>query len=325
MMETYVEIFRRLARPLAPIATDTQPVLEDLPTVRAENLPTARAENLPTIRAENLPTIRAVLFDVYGTMLVSGSGEVGTVRRGACEEALAEALAAMGLFGAGLSAAKAAGQGVQSLIRAIEVSHEQSHGRGIDYPEVDIVEIWRQIIAELAGRGLIDGAAAEGIDPKRLAVEYEARANPCWPMPGLAACLTELRERGIVLGIVSNAQFYTPLLFEALLDTPAADWGVLPDLQIYSYRFGRAKPDLELHRMAAEALDDRGIAAGETLYVGNDMLNDIYPAVQVGFRTALFAGDARSLRCRSDDPRVKGIHPDLVLMNLIDILRRIIP
>ena len=46
------------------------------------------------------------------------------------------------------------------------------------------------------------------------------------------------------------------------------------------------------------------------------MLNDVLPAKQVGFRTALFAGDRRSLRQREDDLRVSKIVPDLVLTEL---------
>ena len=63
-----------------------------------------------------------------------------------------------------------------------------------------------------------------------------------------------------------------------------------------------------------------GISAAEALYVGNDMLNDITPAHALGFRTALFAGDARSLRLRENDERVAGIEPDLVLTDLAQIL-----
>jgi len=33
----------------------------------------------------------------------------------------------------------------------------------------------------------------------------------------------------------------------------------------------------------------------KTLYVGNDMLNDIWTATEAGCRTVLFAGDQRSL------------------------------
>ena len=54
--------------------------------------------------------------------------------------------------------------------------------------------------------------------------------------------------------------------------------------------------------------------------MGNDMLNDILPARSVGFRTALFAGDKRSLRLRRDDPRCNNLKPDMILTDLIQLV-----
>jgi putative hydrolase of the HAD superfamily len=138
-------------------------------------------------------------------------------------------------------------------------------------------------------------------------------------MPHLRECLGGLRAAGLLLGTVSNAQFYTRDLFEALLGEPVENCGFDPKLQYYSYQYGSAKPGLELFRLAAGALDDRGIAAAEALYVGNDMLNDILPAQSLGFRTALFAGDARSLRRHAGDPRLAKIAPDLVVTDLMSL------
>ena len=39
-----------------------------------------------------------------------------------------------------------------------------------------------------------------------------------------------------------------------------------------------------------------------------------------GMRTALFAGDARSLRMRETDPRVNGVDPDIVLTDLDQLI-----
>jgi putative hydrolase of the HAD superfamily len=121
------------------------------------------------------------------------------------------------------------------------------------------------------------------------------------------------------MGIVSNAQFYTRELFPALLERSTDDCGFAADLQIYSYEQGFAKPGQYLYRLAAQRLATRGIVPSEALYVGNDMLNDIAPAQRAGFRTALFAGDARSLRLRAEDPQVDGIRPDLVVTRLLDL------
>ena len=49
------------------------------------------------------------------------------------------------------------------------------------------------------------------------------------------------------------------------------------------------------------------------------MLNDILPATKCGFRTALFAGDARSLRLRDQDSRVADITPDIIATDLAQL------
>jgi len=297
----YCEIFREHSRPLEPVPSGEVPVLR------------------------RLAGIRAVLFDVYGTLFISGSGEVGTTGQEAGrpvpapQRPLGEALHAMGIATSG-----SAEQGVECLFRLIEVSHARSRSAGIDFPEVDIVELWREVLAELAGRGVIEEAAARAADPRRLAVEYEARANPCWPMPHLEECLDRLRLGGLVLGLVSNAQFYTPELFEALLGKPAEAWGFEPDLQHYSYRYGCAKPGLGLFERAVGALGDRRIGPGEALYVGNDMLNDVFAASKLGLHTGLFAGDARSLRRRQEEGQLAAVRPDLVLTDLIQVMECII-
>ena len=177
---------------------------------------------------------------------------------------------------------------------------------------------------DLETAALIEPAAVGAVDLRRLAVEYEIRANPCWPMPHLRECLESLRHRGLLLGIISNAQFYTRELFDALLDATPEARGFDPDLQFYSYQHGRAKPGTALHELAVEALRQKRIGCHEVLFVGNDMLNDVLPASRVGFRTALFAGDARSLRRRQRDPRTEGISLDLVVTDLRQILAGII-
>ena len=259
------------------------------------------------------------MFDLYGTLIISGTGEVGTGGQAAGEGALEEALDAVGIHASG-----PVDQGVEYLFQAIKASHARSRAAGIDYPEVDVVEIWPEVLAELSRQGLVEEAACRAADLKRLAVEYEARANPCWPMPHLPECLGGLRRKGLLLGIISNAQFYTPEMFEALLGGPAESWGFEPGLQYYSYQQGRAKPGPTLFEKAAEALGRRGITAGEALYVGNDMLNDIWPARRLGFRTALFAGDARSLRRRDEEVQTEELSPDLVLTDLWQLVECII-
>jgi putative hydrolase of the HAD superfamily len=53
------------------------------------------------------------------------------------------------------------------------------------------------------------------------------------------------------------------------------------------------------------------------------MLNDIFPAKITGFQTALFAGDKRSLRRRTDDPRCRNLKPDLVVTDLGQLIEHL--
>ena len=207
-------------------------------------------------------------------------------------------------------------EGVARLHAAIRDAHEVSRQQGIEHPEVDVVDVWASVLGSLFRSSLIPRASFSEEFLQELAVQYEVRANPVWPMPGCADCLDAPGEAGSLLGIVSNAQFFTPTLFPALLGRDLTGLGFHPRLLFYSYRCGQAKPGRFLYERAKEALAALGVAPSEVLYIGNDMLNDVRPAAAVGFRTALFAGDERSLRLRNGDGRVAGVAPDLVLADL---------
>jgi len=59
---------------------------------------------------------------------------------------------------------------------------------------------------------------------------------------------------------------------------------------------------------------------GSVVYLGNDMLNDMYPAQVIGFQTALFAGDARSLRLREDRSVCRNLKPGFVITDLRQLI-----
>jgi putative hydrolase of the HAD superfamily len=248
-------------------------------------------------------------------LLISASGDVGTADDSSRAELFSAALNASGIGFSGPGDAVA-----ECYFGAIEHAHRQARQNGVEHPEVEITEIWRETLAVLAERGLVEWGAIDG-DLRPLAVEYEVRANPTWPMPHMLDTLDRLRAGGFPLGIISNAQFFTLELFPALTGQTVAGLGFPADLQYYSYRRQVAKPDEQMYRLAREALAARGIAADQVLHVGNDMLSDVTAAHKVGFRTALFAGDARSLRLRQGDPRVAGLTADAVLTGLADLGR----
>ncbi|MCC5805607.1 MAG: HAD family hydrolase [Opitutales bacterium] len=270
----------------------------------------------PDIRP--LPGIRAALFDIYGTLVISASGDISLAEKQDREEAARDAFNAAGIALENDSAPLA-----PRLHKAILAAQDERRRKGVEYPEVEIREVWDAVLNSLRDDGILSGAPVPPARRDALAVEYECRANPVWPMPGLRETLAELRERGLVPGIVSNAQFYTPLMMESFLGAPLADLGFDPDLCVYSFAEREGKPSFRLYEKLAARLRARGIAPGECLYTGNDQRNDIWPAHETGFRTALFAGDKRSLRLREDDPRCASVRPDRTLTTL-DQLRTVL-
>jgi putative hydrolase of the HAD superfamily len=184
--------------------------------------------------------------------------------------------------------------------------HARSKTKGAAFPEVRVEEIW-------AG---YDGPVPEGWprEKRKLALYYELTVNPVYPMPDALETITVLREQGCVLGIISNAQFFSPLLFNAFFGKPPAALGFDPRLLLWSFAEGEAKPSPRLFEKAAAVLSASGIRRGQALFVGNDMRSDIVPAAAAGFIAVLFAGDKRSLRTRGLLPK-PGV-PAAVIGNL---------
>ena len=161
----------------------------------------------------------------------------------------------------------------------------------------------------------------EELDAVRaFAVEFEMMVNPVYPMPNLKRMLSGLKKLKVLMGIISNAQFFTPYLFNWFLNSSPEDLGFKSDLIFYSYKSGHAKPSPFMFDAAAKNLRNMDILAHSVLYIGNDMLNDIYPAKTVGFKTVLFAGDARSLRLRENHLKCRSLYADIVITDLAQIL-----
>ena len=279
-MKTDFSLFERYVRPMAPLSTGLTPDLS------------------------RLEPFAAVLFDVYGTLLVSEAGELDQdLSINVPDPALQQLIAAYGI-------SRTPGELVQALHQAVVRDHAMQRSRGVDYPEVDILKIWQQVLH----RHRRDAV-------REFALAWELLVHPVDAMPGLRQTLDHLCNRRIPMGIISNAQFYTALQLRWILALPLDRAGILPDLIFLSFRNKSAKPSIAMFLAAAAELARRGLEPADALYLGNDMRNDIIPADTVGFKTALFAGDRRSLRLHSDDPNCRSVAPDAVLTDLRQLIR----
>lgn len=284
MSETYTDLISRYISPLSPIPSGAEP---------------GGRLHQPA---------RAVLFDIYGTLLVSHAGDINRVRDNRQTAVRLDALLKAYHF-------KGSAEDLMArFFRTIAAVRDSRRRQGVAHPEVEIDRIWKQVL-EFDDMDTV----------RRFAIEFEMIVNPCYSMPSLTFVFSRLREKGVKMGIISNAQFFTPLTFQVLLGALPENMGFCRELIFYSYRHGVAKPSRLLFQLAARELERMGHEKETTLYVGNDMLNDILPARAEGFQTALFAGDKRSLRHRGDDPRCTGVKPDLVITDWRQIIEWIKP
>jgi len=246
--------------------------------------------------------ICSVLFDIYGTLFISASGDIGISAKQ--DKNIKRLAGLLGKYGI-----KADPERMQdNLWNAVRADHEKSRKKGVDFPEVRIEKLWMQVL-DISDPDLV----------KNFAIEYEWLVNPVYPMPDLAKMLGGLKQMNILTGIISNAQFYTPLLFEWLLGSSMKHLGFEKDLTFFSCDIGCAKPSQAIFNLAVKSLERNKIAPAATLYVGNDMLNDICPAARAGMKTALFAGDARSLRLRPGHIECHSLSADLGVTELMQI------
>ncbi|MDR1929147.1 MAG: HAD family hydrolase [Treponema sp.] len=243
-------------------------------------------------------SIKALIFDLYGTLFVSAAGDIAAA--GDNPECPS---------GSGAAAAAGRDRGALEEMEAFfRGAVKERHGKsGKKYPEVRVEEIW-------AGYGGPVPPGWEAADGEETALRYELAVNPVYPMPGALETIAALKKAGLTLGIISNAQFFSPLLFDAFFGASPGELGFDRELLIYSFEMDEAKPAPGLFERAAARLAALGIGPAETLYTGNDMLKDAAPAKNAGFRTALFAGDRRSLRLRETE--CPGQRPDLIIRNL---------
>lgn len=290
--------FVELSTPLDCIPTDTVPLIQVL------------------------GNIKLIAYDFYGTLFISGVGDIGIDDGNPDSGSLSGAFAGCGIH---ILQKSVASEGFIIYNRIVSEHINRLKEKGISYPEPDIREVWKQVLNEMSEQKLIsyepDGAIYD-----LMSVEFEARMNPVWPMPGAIETLLAFRQAGITQGIISNSQFYTPIALEALTGLSLKELGFADTLLHWSFEENMKKPGVDFYKRYLKKVAgfDPSISPDQILYIGNDMLKDIWPAHTLGMKTALFAGDKRSLKWRKEDERCKDLKPDLVVTSLDQIRSAVI-
>jgi putative hydrolase of the HAD superfamily len=214
--------------------------------------------------------IRAVILDVYGTLLELGplpSDAAARWQRLWRQQLNAEARLDLAGF-------------ATACAEVIAREHATARARGVAHPEV----FWPQVVAEvLPELAALSEAARE---------EFLFQQARLWHTVRLAAdaapALQALAQRGLQLGIASNAQPYTLReLREALAAAGLTPEVFTPSLCFWSFEHGFSKPDPHVFQLLTTRLAARGVAPAETLMVGDRLDHDIEPARAYGWQTWL--------------------------------------
>ena len=174
--------------------------------------------------------------------------------------------------------------------------------------EVEYPEMVRELLAEF-GVELTN----EELD-RFLAAEHEAWRPARQLGAQTHALLDALRDRGLKLGLVSNAFDPGWLLRRDLADQGLAD---RLDVAVFSSEVGRRKPDPLIFE---RALAELGVSPERAVFVGDTLAADVAGARTLGMTTV------QALWFRAD-PDDAGIEPDyeaFTPMDVLNVIRRLL-
>ena len=155
-------------------------------------------------------------------------------------------------------------------------------------------EVFPQLVAEFGLKH----------DPQVLLQDFSDHAwADCRLMPHSHEVLAELRRRGLKLGLVTNGRGEKQRQCMAGLGLADAF-----DTVIVSREVGCSKPEPRIYALALEQL---GVQAAQTLFVGDSPLNDVAGPQSAGMKAALFPGGHAP---------PGHIRPDYVLTDLRGVL-----
>lgn len=190
---------------------------------------------------------------------------------------------------------------VDGVSRRIDAEIQESYRqRSLD--EMDIVRLFQ---AALDSFGLDLPATML----KQIAIlEHRAMASRMTVPEENLAVLAGLRERGLKIGLVSNAHFLPEMMREDI-----GRLGVAPYLNdaVFSSEVGVRKPHPDIYR---KVLSEMGVEPQSAMFVGDRLADDIAGASALGMRTVL------TREYRHEEVVDAGPQPDYVIDRLPDLL-----
>jgi FMN phosphatase YigB (HAD superfamily) len=281
-----------------------------------------------------LPGIRAVLWNVYGTVLSIAGGEIWFTHPQAfiMQVALDKTVQEFKMWS---SMTRRPGQPSEYLAILYEqalLRQKMAAGGGNErLPEVSSERLWEAVIKILIQKDYKFDATFYGSlneFARKVAYFFHSSLQGTACYPGAADMLLRIKSRGLLQGLLADAQTFTPLQMQRGLAAQMPDIRLdhlLDDnLRFLSCEMQGRKPSERIFRKVQTALTEQGITPEQVLHIGNSVPRDMIPARRLGFRTALFAGDKGSLQATAEQLKDTAGRPDVLLTDL-NQLAEVIP
>lgn len=278
----------------------------------------------PSIRP--LRDIRAVVWDVFGTLLRVSDGRYTLFpkQQERLQIALDRTIREFNMWNSMYRKPGAPWEAMIGQFRdyADRLAMRAPERRG-DLTEVDLVDVWQQIIERLYDKEYHYDETLYG-DLREYAEKvafffhsclqgFEARA-------GAVRAMTDIAGFGLAQGMLGDGppfslihalralsrQATLPPLFELLR----------PDLLIFSGALGVRKPSPSLFLQAIAALKPHGITAEQILHISCRLKTDLLPARELGMKTALLAAEKSGLEVSPELLSNRDTCPDRLLTDL---------
>lgn len=299
----------------------------DLPWPAAPKVESPKAK--PSL--QKLP-VRAVYWTIYGTLVAMPQGELlyehpqDFVTNAALDKLIKE-------FKMWNSMSRKPGvpaEYMKELFRKALTAIRMTGSGGERFPEVLSERIWDDIVKKLYQKDYIYDSGTYGpINEyvKKIAYFYHASIQGSGPYAGAADTLKLLASRGILQGLLTDAQCFTIGQLQRCLkqQDPSFDVNatISPALRVLSFEKRARKPSETLLKAAVGLAGGKGMIPSEVLHVGSSLERDIGPAKKFGFRTALFAGDRASLSATAEQLKDPEFRPDALITELPQVLELI--
>ena len=280
-----------------------------------------------TAFAKPLEGVRCLVWSPYGTLIRIGDGRVllDHPQQLRMQVALDKTIKEFNMWN---SMSRKPGAPWEYMLHQYRSLLEERNlagtGRKGDFPEVDLVAIWRKLIGRLQKNEYqYDQGFYGDLDAfsEKVAFFFHSCLQGVEASTHAVQVLNRLTEAGIVQGLLADAQSFSVVQILRALRRQGTlpPLGELFDLKCLtlSHREGVRKPSLSLYQTCLDRFGHiHDVQPHEILYVSCQLRDDLAVAKQLGMRTALYAVDKTDCSVEQSDMQDQDLRPDRLVTDL---------